>query len=174
MVTHDDVLNVLRTIDDPEMAINIVDLGLVERIDCQTSATGVHVQIEILPSFVGCHALPVIEGDIRRRVAALSGVTTVEVQISYSPPWTVDRVTPAGRETLRSHGITVPQAGDDSADRPPSCPYCGSTSVREESPFGPTRCRAIWYCESCRHPFESLKRVATSGVTELSLGRLHG
>jgi ring-1,2-phenylacetyl-CoA epoxidase subunit PaaD len=170
MVTQGDILGALRTIDDPEMPINIVDLGLVEKIDLQAASKdgGVSVNIEILPTFVGCMALPVIENEIRCRVGALPGVTAVEVHIVYSPPWSVDRINPAGRESLRRHGVSVPGTGEVS----PSCPFCGSAAVRQESAFGPTRCRMIWYCESCRQPFEHLKRLATGGLVNLSLGRL--
>jgi ring-1,2-phenylacetyl-CoA epoxidase subunit PaaD len=181
MVTHDDILDVLRTIDDPEMAINIVDLGLVERVETeardqrsevggQRSADGVWVSIEILPTFVGCHALSVIENDIRRRVGELAGVAGVEVRVSYSPPWHVGRITSAGREVLRHHGIMVP--GADDALNVAACPWCGSTAVHQENAFGPTRCRTIWYCDACRNPFERLKRVANAGLTELSVGKL--
>jgi ring-1,2-phenylacetyl-CoA epoxidase subunit PaaD len=168
MVTRQDILEVLKTIDDPEMAINIVDLGLVDKVECNEDCT---LSIDILPTFVGCHALPVIESQIRQRVSVLPDVKSVEVYTRYSPPWQVDRITPAGRETLRRHGIAVPEA-EGNADRSATCPWCGSASVREESPFGPTRCRTIWYCDSCRNPFEQLKRVSTSGTTEISLGRL--
>ncbi len=176
MVTESDILEVLRTIDDPEMPINIVDLGLVSRTefipfcDSREPGGGVHVRIDILPTFVGCHALPVIEKEIQRCVGALPGVATVEVRPVYSPAWSVDRVTPAGREALRRYGVTVPAAGGGAAT--PVCPFCGSSVVREESAFGPTRCRTIWYCDACRHPFEHLKRVSSTGLAELSLGRL--
>src|SRR5262249_55453014 len=123
-------------------------------------------------TFVGCAALTVIESEIRRRVAALSGVTTVDVNISYSPAWTADRITAAGRESLRRHGVTVPARGEDPAGNTPACPFCGSAKVRQESAFGPTRCRMIWYCESCHHPFEHLKRLSTGGLIDLSLSRV--
>jgi ring-1,2-phenylacetyl-CoA epoxidase subunit PaaD len=162
MVTRDDILNVLRTIDDPEMAINIVDLGLVEKAELRD---GGQATVEILPTFVGCHALSVIENDIRSRVGALPGVAGVEVRVSYFPAWNVGRISHAGRETLKRHGIGVPS-------NEAACPWCGSKEVRQENAFGPTRCRTIWYCESCRNPFEQLKRVSNAGLTELSVGRL--
>ncbi|MBI3410800.1 MAG: phenylacetate-CoA oxygenase subunit PaaJ [Planctomycetes bacterium] len=155
------------------MPISIVDLGLVEKIELQPSSPAcMDVRVKILPTFVGCTALPMIENEIRRCVSALPGVTSVEVQSTYSPPWSVDRITPSGRESLRRYGVTVPEAGEENVGQPPSCPFCGSATVRQESAFGPTRCRMIWYCESCRHPFEHLKRLATTGLIDLSLQRL--
>jgi ring-1,2-phenylacetyl-CoA epoxidase subunit PaaD len=155
MVDRSFVLEVLRTIDDPEMPINIVDLGIVgdvrieeERVNPEAS----RVEVDLLPTFVGCIALPAIESEIRHKLAQLPGVTAVDVTARFDPPWTVDRISEAGRETLRKHGVTVP-AGTL------HCPFCGSTDVRLDSPFGPTRCRMIYYCEQCRHPFEHLKRL---------------
>jgi len=164
MVSQDAVMAALRTVDDPEMPINIVDLGIVEavRIEPDEPAGGSRVVIDILPTFVGCPALPRIETDIRERIEALPGTSAVEVHFRFDPPWTVDRISAAGRESLRKFGITVPHRQDAcSAEAPlPACPFCGSSSVRLESPFGPTRCRMIYHCESCRNPFEHLKRIS--------------
>jgi ring-1,2-phenylacetyl-CoA epoxidase subunit PaaD len=172
VVTHDDILSTLRTIDDPEMPINIVDLGIVEKVELQSISSGTNVSVQIVPTFVGCPALGLIEDEIRRRVEALPGIAEVEVHVVYSPAWSVDRITPSGREALRRVGVTVPTAGDPSANEPPCCPFCGSPSVRQESAFGPTRCRMIWYCDACRNPFEHLKRLAPVGLVQLALDRL--
>ena len=126
MVTDQAILDVLRTIDDPEMPINIVDLGIVERVQVapyhnKSGAGGgtlttadtavahgvrkeqgtVKVVVDVLPTFVGCPALPVIESEIRKRVQSLQGVAEVVVNFKYDPPWTVDRISTAGRESLR-------------------------------------------------------------------------
>ena len=111
--------------------------------------------VDLLPTFVGCPALPVIEEEVRKRISALPGVGEVAVRFLFAPPWTVDRISPAGREALRKFGITVPAASEQ-----PVCPLCGSATVHLESPFGPTRCRMIYYCESCRNSFEHLKRLS--------------
>src|SRR5262249_29602748 len=124
VVTQNDILKVLQTIDDPEMPISIVDLGIVEKIELQPTLpspppqgqeAAVNVCVDILPTFVGCTALSVIESEIRRRVSALPGVTAVDVRILYSPAWSVDRISVAGRESLRRHGVTVPLAGEADA-----------------------------------------------------------
>lgn len=174
MLSIESVLEALRDVNDPEMPINIVDLGIVEAVRIAPDAD---VEIDVTPTFVGCPALPVIESDIRRRVAALPGVSRVEVSFVYDPPWSVDRISPAGREALARFGITVPQQGRNcSATRTGepdlvqlnlpaapaesvACPLCGSTDTSLDSPFGPTRCKMIYYCESCRNQFEHMKRV---------------
>jgi ring-1,2-phenylacetyl-CoA epoxidase subunit PaaD len=155
MVSREAILDVLRTINDPEMPISIVDLGIVE--DVRADETG-RVTVELLPTFVGCLAMPMIEDDVRRRVAAMPGVSAVEVRSRFDPPWTVDRVSATGRETLRRVGITVPNKDNDN----PLCPYCGSADVHLESSFGPTRCKMIYHCATCRSPFEHLKRLRAS------------
>ncbi len=160
MVSQEAVLEVLRTIDDPEMPIDIVNLGLVEAVRIEPGEPAA-VHIDLLPTFVGCPALTAIAEEVRKRVGALAGVGAVEVRFRFDPPWTVDRISAAGRERLRQTGITVPGLGD--AAKPeelaPRCPFCGSADVRLENSFGPTRCRMIYYCAACRHPFEHLKRV---------------
>ena len=68
--------------------------------------------------------------------------------------------TPAGREKLRAAGFAPPAPRllqlQASVHR---CPYCGSTGTRLENIFGPTPCRSLRYCESCRQPFEQFKTI---------------
>jgi ring-1,2-phenylacetyl-CoA epoxidase subunit PaaD len=159
MVTREAVIEALHKINDPEMPINIVDLGIVE--DVRIEAGTASVSIDLLPTFVGCPALQAIEEQVRRRVGALPGVAKVAVQVRYDPPWTVDRISAEGREALAKFGVTVPSpSGSGAEEHPPQCPFCGSSAVHGESPFGPTRCRMIYYCTACRSSFEHLKRVS--------------
>lgn len=173
MPTRDEILNVLRGIPDPEMPISIVDLGIVERVEIDDAT----VTVDILPTFVGCPALPMIREEITEKVSALPGVDTVNVNFIFEPAWTVDRINDAGRESLREHGVTVPAPGSGAggpelqsvlAEQKSQvtlrtsaipCPFCGSTATHLDSAFGPTRCRMIYYCDACRNSFEHLKRV---------------
>jgi ring-1,2-phenylacetyl-CoA epoxidase subunit PaaD len=98
----------------------------------------------------------VIRQEVQQRVGALAGVEQVVVQFLFDPPWTVDRISAAGREALRKFGVTVPLESRTAA---PQCPICGSSAVELESPFGPTRCRMIYHCKSCRNPFEHMKTL---------------
>jgi ring-1,2-phenylacetyl-CoA epoxidase subunit PaaD len=103
MVTSEAILDVLRGIDDPEMPISIVDLGLVEQVQVHRegatervadSPAGhgdvVRVSIDLLPTFVGCPALPVLEEEVRRKVGQVDGVGEVQVRFVFDPPWSVD------------------------------------------------------------------------------------
>lgn len=185
MVNTQDIRRVLATILDPEMPINLVDLGIIEavRVVGLTDET-LAAEIDVTPTFVGCPALAMIEREIKLRVGELPGVEQVTVKFVHSPPWTVDRITTPGRDALRRFGVTVPDhgttgtCGTDLAagatgmnpggalipltiSKPISvaCPFCGAAGTELESPFGPTRCKMIYYCPACRNSFEHLKRV---------------
>ena len=164
MSSRQAILEVLRTIDDPEMPISIVDLGIVQEVRYDESP-GL-ADIDILPTFVGCPALPMLEKMIAESVGQLEGVARVKVNFVYDPPWTVDRITEIGRASLKKIGVTVPdRQGAPSADHliqippPPACPFCEASDVELTSPFGPTRCRMIYYCRACKNSFEHMKRV---------------
>lgn len=179
MPTHDELFVVLRTIDDPEMPINIVDLGLIEDVSTYDDADGQTVAITVLPTFVGCPALDMIRDLIAKAIGAMPDVRTVRVDFVYAPAWSVDRITDAGRAALQSHGVTVPErggcgfSGHADGDGPSQvgqstvtirtsavpCPFCSSSETEMDSPFGPTRCRSIFYCRACKNTFEHLKRL---------------
>ncbi len=174
----------LHAIDDPEMPISIVDLGLVTDIRLSAPAgQPAAVEIDLTPTFIGCPALDMIRDQVSRCVAALPGVGTVRVNWVNAPRWSVDRISDAGRERLRSHGVTTPErrtggCGGGAAESAaknlvpltislprtqgvaaPPCPYCRSDETTMESPFGPTRCRSIFYCSACRNTFEHLRPI---------------
>jgi ring-1,2-phenylacetyl-CoA epoxidase subunit PaaD len=171
-MSADQIMDVLREIPDPEMPISIVDLGIVSRVEIDRTGGGTSVAIEILPTFVGCPALEMIAREVTAKVAALPGVSSTDVRFVYDPPWTVDRISAAGRASLKAHGVTVPASGSSldvpghrggavelRVSAPVSCPYCDSKDTVMESMFGPTRCRMIYYCRACRNSFEQLKKL---------------
>jgi ring-1,2-phenylacetyl-CoA epoxidase subunit PaaD len=104
---------------------------------------------------------------IDERLRALQVADEVRVQVSFTPPWTSDRITPEGREKLRGSGFAPPAlagpafSGEELQLMLPvaECPYCGSRNTTLENPFGPTLCRAIYHCADCRQPFEQFKMV---------------
>ncbi len=162
MVTTEAILDVLRTIDDPEMPISIVDLGLIENVAIDDG----NVTISVLPTFIGCPALPMIADDITTRVAALAGVGHTDVRFVYEPPWSVDRISDEGRASLKSHGVTVPLPGAvELRTSAIPCPFCGSDRTTLDSMFGPTRCRMIYYCNGCRNTFEHMKKLSPNPGT---------
>jgi ring-1,2-phenylacetyl-CoA epoxidase subunit PaaD len=157
-----DVMEALSRVYDPEIPpLSITDLGIVERVD----VTDHDIHVELLPTFSGCPALDVIREDVERAVRHAAGERIVSVRFVTSPPWTSDRITPAGREALRSYGLTPPGSGGAfvplaGLQRPESgvpCPFCGSTDTVLESAYGPTLCRTTHFCRACRNPFEGFK-----------------
>ena len=157
------IWELLRTIDDPEMSISIVDLGMVEDIRVASETGRSRVEIDILPTFIGCPALPVLEKEIIKKVQEMEGVTRAKVRFVFDPPWGVDRISDSGRLALKTLGIAVPTrtTGRDGVqeNQPVPCPYCDAIETQMTSPFGPTRCRAIFYCNRCKNSFEQMKRL---------------
>lgn len=155
----------LGRIADPEIpAISLVDLGVIGSVAVEDDA----VRVELLPTFVGCPAIGVMQELITERIGALGLAEHVEVDISFDPPWTSDRISREGRERLRRSGFAPPHIGPAVVGSDLSeltvlsvaeCPYCGSRNTSMENAFGPTLCRAIYHCADCRQPFEQFKRV---------------
>lgn len=157
MVTEQRVRDALAEVKDPEIpAVSITDLGIVERVAVTADA----VEVDLLPTFTGCPALEIIALDVEAALAAVAPGRAHRVRYVRTAAWTTDRITPAGREKLRSFGIAPP--GDPVVVQlgPPQqvpCPFCGSDATQKDSAFGPTPCRAIRYCPTCRNPFEAFK-----------------
>jgi len=160
VVTADAVWAALDEIPDPEIpVISLVDLGVVKGVEVD----GERVRIDFTPTFMGCPALDTMRRAMEQKVEELGA--EAEVRVVLDDSWSTDHITPAGREKLRAAGFAPP------APRPAGklelvhlqrgfrCPYCGSTDTRLDNLFGPTPCRSIRYCESCRQPFEQFKTI---------------
>ncbi len=154
------VLAALADVPDPEIpVVSIVDLGMVERVTLHPDS----IEVELLPTFVGCPALDVIRSAVEERLGVFD--RPVRVAFGYRVPWTSDRITEAGRERLRRAGFAPPRAEGAQLPvlvqlgTPVPCPHCGSRRTVLENAFGPTQCRAIHHCTSCRQPFEAFKPV---------------
>jgi ring-1,2-phenylacetyl-CoA epoxidase subunit PaaD len=161
VVTADAVWAALAGIPDPEIpVISLVDLGVVKDV----SVDGDRVHVAFTPTFLGCPALERMRAEMEATIKALGAEPEVEVVLDDS--WSTDRITPEGREKLRAAGFAPPPprvAGEPSLVQLQSathrCPYCGSAETRLENLFGPTPCRSLRYCPSCRQPFEQFKTI---------------
>jgi ring-1,2-phenylacetyl-CoA epoxidase subunit PaaD len=153
-LTEHDVRDTLARVMDPEIpTASIADLGMIERIGLSGDA----IEIDLLPTFAGCPALDVIRSDVERAIAELAPGRRTRVRFVLDPPWTTERVNDAGRASLSEFGIAPPVLRIGRKPRAVACPFCGATTTLEESAFGPTPCRTIRYCPSCRNPFEGFK-----------------
>ncbi len=95
------VWEALKGCFDPEIPVNIVDLGLVYDLDIDDAATGgKRVDVKMTLTAPGCGMGPVIAEDARRRVAALPEVTEARVHIVWDPQWAPQMISEAGRKQL--------------------------------------------------------------------------
>ena len=160
-MTEAAVWEALAEIPDPEIpVISLVDLGVVKSV----SVDAPRVRIEFTPTFMGCPALEVMRSQLEEAVAALGAEPVVDVVMDDS--WSTDRITPEGREKLRAAGFAPPAPREAAGptlvqlQKPVHrCPYCDSTDTRLDNLFGPTPCRSVRYCASCRQPFEQFKTI---------------
>ncbi|WP_257958490.1 1,2-phenylacetyl-CoA epoxidase subunit PaaD [Bacillus sp. V3-13] len=153
------VLKALYFVKDPEInTLSIIELGMLEQLEVRDNK----VKIRLLPTFMGCPALDIIKNNIEKAIAELSDQIEVDVQFIYHPPWTSARVSEAGRQKLKEFGIAPPPKvfGADGSWSV-NCPYCDSEYTSMDNLFGPTACRSILYCKSCKNPFEAMKPVST-------------
>ena len=161
VVSAQQVWEALEEIPDPEIpVISLVDLGVVRDVAVENG----RVRIEFTPTFLGCPALEVMKAAMEEKVAGLGAES--EVRVVADDSWSTDRITPAGREKLREAGFAPPAPREATAPKLVQlqakihrCPYCGSTETRLENIFGPTPCRSLRWCESCRQPFEQFKTI---------------
>jgi ring-1,2-phenylacetyl-CoA epoxidase subunit PaaD len=161
MVTAAEVWDALAEIPDPEIpVVSLVDLGVVRAV----AVSDGRVRVDFTPTFLGCPALEVMRHAMTERLRAL-GVEP-EIRVRRDDAWSTDRITAEGREKLRAAGFAPPApraAGGPTLVELRSfvfrCPYCGSTDTRLENVFGPTPCRSLRYCASCRQPFEQFKTL---------------
>jgi len=88
MATKDEVLEVLRQVEDPELGMDIVDLGLLYDVELADST----VKVTYSLTSMGCPAGPLIAQDIEGAVRQVEGVEDVELELTFDPPWTPDRM----------------------------------------------------------------------------------
>ena len=92
----DQVRLVLRRVKDPELNLNIVDLGLIYDI----AVDGAVVQVDMSLTSPGCPSGPEIMGEAEQQLRTVPGVTDVKMNLVWTPPWTPDRIEPRVRTYL--------------------------------------------------------------------------
>lgn len=159
---------------DPELPpLTLIDLGILRSVAVDPDGT---VVVTVTPTYSGCPAVEYIEAEIARTLEA-EGCERFRVERSFTPAWTTDWMTEAGRNKLAELGIAPPgrppegpvpvSLGRDTARTPGrrtgrdtvTCPRCGSTETVEISRFGSTACKALHRCRSCAEPFDHFKAI---------------
>ncbi|MFR9807015.1 1,2-phenylacetyl-CoA epoxidase subunit PaaD [Pseudonocardia sp. RS010] len=165
--------DVVAQVVDPEMPmLTLDDLGVVRSVAEEPGDGGGRVVVTITPTYSGCPAVEVMREDIRIALGE-AGYTSVEVRTVFSPAWSTDWISEAGRRKLAAAGVAPPgKAPARSAGPIPltldaptvqtvqvRCPRCDAPTTEEFSRFGPTACTALRRCPSCREPFEHMKEI---------------
>jgi metal-sulfur cluster biosynthetic enzyme len=111
MVTEDDVLSALRSCYDPEIPVNIVDLGLIYKVNfAQVAAESADqpkedqpkqdVTIDMTLTAQGCPEHVNISAQVKSRLEQLPGIRNASVNVVWNPPWTPERLSPDARKQL--------------------------------------------------------------------------
>ena len=88
MPTRDEVIEALRQVEDPELGMDIVDLGLLYDVEVE----GQRVKVTHSLTSMGCPVGPLIQEDINRVTSELPGVEDVDVELTWDPPWTPEKM----------------------------------------------------------------------------------
>ena len=96
-VTKEAVMEALKDVFDPEIPVNVVDLGLVYDVNI---LEGDKVHVKMTLTFAGCPMHEFLSEDAREKVIAGTGATDAEVEIVWEPPWTPELITEDGRKAL--------------------------------------------------------------------------
>ena len=95
-VTEEAVLEALKDVYDPEIPVNVVDLGLIYGVQIEDGV----VNIDMTLTFPGCGMGPYIAQQAEWRLAEVEGVEDVHVEMVFDPPWTPDLITEEGKKLL--------------------------------------------------------------------------
>jgi ring-1,2-phenylacetyl-CoA epoxidase subunit PaaD len=160
MITEAFIRKELKKVKDPEIpTISIVDLGIVTGIDID----GNNVHVTLTPTFAGCPALKLMENMVVDHLNSVEAVGNVSVETSFETTWSTDLITPEGLEAIKKHGLAPPKRSCSQLSmellEDTKCPYCDSSDTTMKSPFGPTLCRSLHYCNNCKQAFEGFKPV---------------
>ncbi len=100
VISEDAVREALKQVVDPELFVNIVDLGLIYVVDLQPANDKIDIKIEMTMTSPACPAGPQLISQTQNVLAALEGVGKVDVKVVMVPPWTPDRMTEEARDQL--------------------------------------------------------------------------
>ncbi len=98
-----DVWETLYDIEDPEMPVSIVDLGLIYGVEVDDGVA----RVDMTLTYSGCPARDMLQGQIEEAIEAVDGVDDVELALVWSPAWSIELVTERGKSDLREFGLSI-------------------------------------------------------------------
>jgi probable FeS assembly SUF system protein SufT len=98
-----EVWQALKTCFDPEIPVNIVDLGLIYEMQIATMPEGARIEVKMTLTAQGCGMGTSIAADARTKILDLPGVVEADVQVVWDPPWSPEKISPEGRTLLGIH-----------------------------------------------------------------------
>jgi len=98
MPTKDEIMAALKQVFDPEIGVNVVDLGLIRRLDLDEPLHRIHIDLTLTSP--GCPMGPQMIGEIRAELARLPGIDQVDVDVVWSPPWNPSMMSDAAKDEL--------------------------------------------------------------------------
>lgn len=133
----------------------------------EVSISNNSVHIEMTPTFVGCPALDFMKTEIQE-VLTKHGVERVSIDVTFRKPWNSDLISEKGKLALKKFGLAPPPSRElfmelDVLEHA-ICPRCNGTDTDLKNTFGPTLCRSIHYCNTCREAFEQFKTALRPSV----------
>lgn len=159
MLSKEKVYEWLNAVTDPEVPVlTILDLGIVRDVIIEDDNVATVI---ITSTYSGCPAMDMISMQIRMTLLSM-GASKVNIQQQLSPAWTTDWMSEDGKVKLKEYGIAPPirkskeEIGLFEEDGVP-CPKCDSIDTTLVSGFGPTSCKSLYKCNSCKEPFEHFK-----------------
>lgn len=157
VISESDILYWLEEVKDPEIPVlSLVDLGVIRDV----SIVDTKVIVTMTPTFSGCPAIDMMKSDIYD-VLKKHGIDDCEVNVTFKDHWNSDMISENGRKAIKQFGIAPPPPNALVIDlhilENINCPHCDSENTELKTPFGPTLCRSIHYCHSCKQAFEQFK-----------------
>ncbi|AMM49985.1 phenylacetate-CoA oxygenase [Rufibacter sp. DG15C] len=158
MQTVEQIREFLEEVKDPEIPVlSLNDLGVITGIELKENG---FVTVRMTPTFAGCPAMDYMRAEVERSLRK-HGVEAFEVVMSFDEPWNSNKLSEKGRQALKDFGLAPPQPYQGILDLEileyATCPNCQSQNTEMRTPFGPTLCRSMHYCNDCRQMFEQFK-----------------
>lgn len=102
MATNEEIHSAMKQVEDPELGVNVVDLGLLYGVEQDGDG---NVRLKMTLTSMGCPLTEQIMGDAQAVVGPLDGVRSVEVDWVWDPPWTPEKMTEEGRFMMKVMGF---------------------------------------------------------------------